>query len=55
MNLYTNLVPGPIIRIVTFGATLLAWKSIEWVIVPWLTRVISNVSPIFPRRMGPGT
>ena len=55
VNLYTNVLPGPIIRIVTFGATLLAWKSIEWTIVPLLTRVISNVSPTFPRRIGPGT
>ena len=39
----------------TLGATWLAWKSIEWVIVPSLTTVTLNTSPMWPRRIGAGT
>ncbi len=42
-------------RISSFHATLLAWKSIEWPSVPSLTSVTVNRSPTLPRSTGPGT
>ena len=41
------------VRIGWSGANAPAWKSIEWPIVPSLTRVISNRSPTRPCSTGP--
>ena len=54
-NSYTNDSPGRIVRISSFHATLLAWKSIEWPISPLLVSVMRKVSPTLPCSIGPGT
>ena len=54
---YSSSSPGAIDRISSFGATWLAWKSIEWDI--WLVagflRWILTLSPTLTRMTGPGT
>ena len=46
--------PGSMERMTLSGATRPAWKSSEWLIVPLLTSVMWKVSPMCPRRIGPG-
>ena len=41
-------------RMTLSGATRPAWKSREWLIVPLFTSVMWKVSPMCPRRIGPG-
>ena len=49
------MAPGLISTIWWFIAVWLAWKSIEWLIVPWLVRWTLTVSPRWTRMVGPGT
>ena len=49
VNVYVCDLPASIGTIAVLGETMPAWKSSEWVIVPSLTIVKLNVSPIFPR------
>ena len=42
------------VRIGWSGASAPAWKSIEWPMLPSLTRVISKTSPTLPCSVGPG-
>ena len=53
-NVYSRVCPGSIERMTLSGATRPAWKSREWLIVPLLTSVMWKVSPMCPRRIGPG-
>ena len=54
-NVYSRLCPASIECMTLSGATSPAWKSSEWLIVPLLTSVMWKVSPMCPRRIGPGT
>ena len=50
-----NVAPGLISTIWSFIAVWLAWKSIEWLIVPLFVRWTLTVSPRWTRIVGPGT
>ncbi len=54
VKVYSSCCPGSMVRMGPSGASSPAWKSIEWPIVPWLTRVTWKVSPTRPCRIGPG-
>ena len=50
-----KVAPGLISTIWSFIAVWLAWKSIEWLMVPVLVRWTLTVSPRWTRIVGPGT